>query len=125
MATIPTVSSSPFTAETEDSPLGDGVFAQNVEVELDGVVYDTGQLADCQVDGDDTPGAILLGCLQRNIQNAFSCWEFVHLSQPWPRVPERPIKILHYAVLVPRAYWVVKSYRYPHLAKREVQPDPP
>jgi hypothetical protein len=67
MATVPTDSAGRFTTEAEDSSVGDGVFAQDVEIELDGVVYDAGQLANNQVNGDDTPGAILLSCLQRNV----------------------------------------------------------
>ncbi len=82
MAAVSTGNAGRFTTEAEHSPFGDGVSAQDVEIELHGVIYDAGQCADNQVNGGDTPGAVLPGRLQRNVQYALSHREFVHGSPP-------------------------------------------
>jgi hypothetical protein len=65
MSTVPAIGHSWLAAEAQCGPFGNRALTQDVEVKLDRVVHNTGQIADDQVNSHNTPGAILLGCLQR------------------------------------------------------------
>ncbi len=74
MTAVRTGGRSRFAVETEDGSLGDGPFAQDVEIELNRVIHHAGQIADGQVNSRNTPGAIPLGCFERDVQYALSRW---------------------------------------------------
>jgi len=67
-----------FAPEVEDCALGQGVFAEDVKVELDRVVYNAAQFADDQFDAIDALGLMFLGGFQNDGEDALGDGEFVH-----------------------------------------------
>ena len=69
-------------AEVEGGFFCDGVFGDDLPVELDGVIHHAGKFAHDDVQVSDAFGVCLFGVVEGNFQEGLGDREFVHLAIP-------------------------------------------